>query len=87
MENFVGRNQGDGVNRLWSVRVVVRPWSVEFFDVNPLDTFVAGEPEGYSSGTLNKSWNVDPHVSIDSLSRKVEILVSLDIKLSHFAIR
>lgn len=68
MENFIWRNQCNWVNGLWSIWVIMGSRSVELFNVNPFDTFITGESERDSCGTLNQARNIDPYMPVNCLS-------------------
>ncbi len=68
VEELIFWNQSDRIDRLWSVGVVVGSWSMKLFDINPFDAFVTRESKGYSRGSLNEAWDINPNMSVDCLA-------------------
>ena len=68
MKNFVLGNQFNRINRLGSVRIIMRSWSMQLLNIDPLNTFVARESERDSGGSLDEAWDVNPDMPVDGLS-------------------
>ena len=63
------------------VGIMARP--VQFLCLEPLDTLVASELHVDSGGLGEGGVDIDIDVAIDSFTCKVELLVSLDVKVGH----
>lgn len=86
LEELVRRDGGDRVVWWWGAGGSVggvRPGAVEFLGVEPFDAFIARKLHGNAGGHRHWGVDVDIDVAVDSLAGEVELLVSLDEKVSH----
>lgn len=77
----------DGIElrRRWGLSRAMGSWprSMKFLRFEPFDTLISCKLERESRGSDYECSNIDKDVSVDSLSSKVEIFVSLDIESGH----
>lgn len=89
MTDLAGRNVGNwivGWGFIW-LTPPVWVWSDQFSCLDPLHTFISCELKGNSLCSDYHCGCIDEDISIDCLSREVEVLVSLDEHSRHFVSR
>lgn len=79
------RNCGDWIVRRrgirWSIGIRVRP--MKFCGLEPFNTFIACELQGYTCSHIQKSSNIHVDLPVDCLACKIELLIGLDKEIGH----
>ena len=83
MKNLIFRNFCNWIDWLRSSRVVMSGRSIKPCSLYPFDTLISCKLHRYSCRSCYKTTNINKNISVDCLTWKIKIFISLDIEISH----
>lgn len=84
MINIFWRNLCNWIDWLWSSRVIVFSRSIKPCSLYPLNTLISCKLHRDSCCACYETTNIDKYISVDCLTWKVKVFISLNIEISHY---